>query len=70
MVSTSNKVLLIMFVIGVILTIAGTLMIFSDMIKDPVNNLLPMMLPMVVGVVLLLVSGSIGLKKFIKFLSN
>ncbi|EPA04492.1 hypothetical protein BG20_I1547 [Candidatus Nitrosarchaeum limnium BG20] len=59
-----------MFVIGVILTIAGTLMIFSDMIKDPVNNLLPMMLPMVVGVVLLLVSGSIGLKKFIKFLSN
>lgn len=70
MVSTPNIVLLIMFVIGIILTIAGTSMIFSDMIKDPVNNLLPMTIPTIIGVVLLFISGSIGLKKFFGFLSK
>ncbi len=59
-----------MFVIGVILTIAGISMAFSDMIKDPVNNLLTIMLPLIIGIVLIGISASFGLKKVGKFLSS
>lgn len=70
MISSPNIVFLIMFVIGVILTISGISMTFSDMIKDPVNNLLTMMLPLIIGIVLIGISASFGLKKVGKFLSS
>jgi len=68
--STPNIILLIMLVIGVILTISGISMIFSDMIKDPVNNLFTMMLPLIIGIVLIGISASFGIKKVSKFLPS
>ena len=70
MASNSNKVLLIMFVVGIILIIYATLMTFSVMPKDPVYNLLTMTLPMISGVVLLIISARIGLKKIVGFFSK
>lgn len=45
-------------------------MTFSVMPKDPVYNLLTMTLPMIIGVVLLLISARIGLKKIVGFFSK
>ncbi len=59
-----------MFVVGIILIISATLMTFSVMPKDPVYNLLTMTLPMIIGVVLLLISARIGLKKIVGFFSK
>ena len=59
-----------MFVIGIILTLSGISMISSDMIKDPMNNLLTMMLPLIIGIVLIGISASFGLTKVGKFLSS
>ena len=70
MASNSNKVLLIMFVVGIILIIYATLMTFSVMSKDHVHNLLTMTLPMISGVVLLIISARIGLKKIVGFFSK
>ncbi|MCE9651636.1 MAG: hypothetical protein K8Q89_01040 [Nitrosarchaeum sp.] len=67
--SDSNKVLLTMFVVGVTLVISSTLITFSDRIKDPTNNALVMILLMIIGVVLLIISARLGLKKIFGFLS-
>ena len=69
-VSNSNKVLLIMFVVGIILITSATLMTFSVMSKDPAHNSLTMTLPMISGVVLLIISARIGLKKIVGFFSK
>ncbi len=71
MTTTSNIVLLIMFVIGVILTATGISMTFSDMIDDLANHsLTPHLLPLIIGIVLIGVSASFGLKKVGKFLDR
>ena len=68
MTTTSNIVLLIMFVIGVILTAIGISMIFSDMIDDVDNHsITPHLIPLIIGIVLMGVSASFGLKKVGKF---
>ncbi len=59
-----NIVLLIMFVIGVILTATGISMTLSDMIDDLANHALtPHLLTLIIGIVLIGVSASFGLKK-------
>ncbi len=64
MLSTPNIVLLVMFVIGVILTAIGTSMTFSDIIDDVSNHsITPHLLPLIIGIVLIGVSASFGLKK-------
>ncbi len=64
MTTTSNIVLLIMFVIGVILTATGISMTFSDMIDDLANHsITPHLLTLIVGIVLIAISASFGLKK-------
>ncbi len=64
MTTTSNIVLLIMFVIGVILTATGISMTVSDMIDDdPNHSITPHLLPLIIGIVLIGVSASFGLKK-------
>jgi len=64
MTTTSNIVLLIMFVIGVILTAIGISMTVSDMIDDVANHsITPHLLPLIIGIVLIGVSASFGLKK-------
>ncbi len=64
MTTTSNIVLLIMFVIGVILTAIGISMTISDMIDDVANHsITPHLLPLIIGIVLIGVSASFGLKK-------
>jgi len=58
-----------MFVIGVILTAIGTSMTFSDIIDDVANHsITPHLLPLIIGIVLIGVSASFGLKKRGKFL--
>ena len=53
-----------MFVIGVILTATGISMTFSDMIDDLANHsLTPHLLTLIIGIVLIGVSASFGLKK-------
>ena len=64
MTTTSNIVLLIIFVIGVILTAIGISMTVSDMIDDVANHAItPHLLPLIIGIVLIGVSASFGLKK-------
>ena len=64
MTTTSNIVLLIIFVIGVIHIAIGTLMIVSDIIDDVANHAItPHLLPLIIGIVLIGVSASFGLKK-------
>jgi len=71
LVSSSNIVLLIMFVIGVILTATGISMTFSDMIDDVANHsITPHLIPLIIGIVLMGVSASFGLKKAGKFLGS
>ena len=64
MTTTSNIVLLIMFVIGVILAAIGISMTFSDIIDDVANHsITPHLIPLIIGIVLIGVSASFGLKK-------
>jgi len=71
LVSSSNIVLLIMFVIGVILTAIGISMTFSDMIDDVANHsITPHLIPLIIGIVLIGVSLSFGMKKAGKFLGS
>ena len=71
MTTTSNIVLLIMFVIGVILTATGISMTFSDMNDDIANHsITPHLLTLIIGIVLIGVSASFGLKKVGKYLSG
>jgi len=70
MTTTSNIVLLIMFVIGIILATVGISMTFSDIVNDPGHNFLPHLLPLIIGIVLIGVSARFGLKKVGKFLSG
>ncbi len=68
MTTTSNIVLLIMFVIGVIHIAIGTLMIVSDIIDDDANHSITLhLIPLIVGIVLIAISASFGLKKVGKF---
>jgi len=69
MITISNRVLLIMFVIGVIHTAIGTSMIVSDIIDDVANHSITLhFIPLIIGIVLIGVSASFGLKKRGKFL--
>ena len=53
-----------MFVIGVILTATGISMTFSDMIDDVANHSITQhLLTLIIGIVLIGVSASFGLKK-------
>ena len=71
MISTPNIILLVMFVIGVILTATGISMTFSDMIDDVANHAIkPHLLTLIIGIVLIGISASFGLKKLGKFLSG
>ena len=71
MTTTSNIVLLIMFVIGVILTATGISMTFSDMIDDVANHSITQhLLTLIIGIVLIGVSASFGLKKVGNYLSG
>jgi len=55
-------------VIGVILTATGISMTFSDMIDDVANHAItPHFLTLIIGIVLIGVSASFGLKKVGKF---
>ena len=64
MTTTSNIVLLIIFVIGVIHIAIGTLMIVSDIIDDVANHSITLhLIPLIIGIVLIGVSASFGLKK-------
>ena len=64
MTTTSNIVLLIIFVIGVIHIAIGTLMIVSDIIDDVANHSITShLLTLIIGIVLIGVSASFGLKK-------
>ena len=71
MVSTPNIILLVMFVIGVILTAIGISMTISDMIDDLANHALTQhLLTLIIGIVLIAISASFGLKKVSKYLSG
>jgi len=71
MVSTPNIILLVMFVIGVILTAIGISMTISDMIDDLANHALTQhLLTLIIGIVLIAISASFGLKKVGKYLSG
>ena len=71
MISTPNIILLVMFVIGVILTATGISMTFSDMNDDVANHAItPHLLTLIIGIVLIGISASFGLKKLGKFLSG
>jgi len=60
-----------MFVIGVILTATGISMTFSDMIDDIANHAITQhLLTLIIGLVLIGISASFGLKKLGKFLSG
>ncbi len=64
MLSTLNIVFLVMFVIGVILTAIGISMTVSDIIDDVANHsITPHLLPLIIGIVLIAISASFGLKK-------
>jgi len=59
------------FVIGVILTAIGISMTISDMIDDVANHsITPHLLPLIIGIVLIAISASFGLKKVGKYLSR
>jgi uncharacterized membrane protein len=69
MTTTSNIVFLIVFVIGVILAAIGISMTFSDIIDDVANHSITQhLLTLIIGIVLIGVSASFGLKKRGKFL--
>ena len=71
MTTTSNIILLIMFVIGVILTATGISMTFSDMNDDVANHAItPHLLTLIIGIVLIAISASFGLKNVGKYLSR
>jgi len=58
----------VVFGIGVILTAIGISMTVSDMIDDVANHsITPHLLPLIIGIVLIGVSASFGLKKVGKF---
>ena len=64
MTTTSNIVLLIIFVIGVILTAIGISMTFSDIIDDVANHAItPHLIPLIIGIVLIGVSASFGIPR-------
>ena len=64
MTTTSNIILLVMFVIGVILTAIGISMTISDMIDDVANHSITQhLLTLIIGIILIGVSTSFGLKK-------
>jgi len=64
MTTTSNIVLLIIFVIGVILTAIGISMTFSDIIDDVANHsITPHLIPLIIGIVLIGVSASFGIPR-------
>jgi len=71
MLSTLNIVLLVMFVIGVILTAIGISMTVSDIIDDVANHsITPHLVPLIIGIVLIAISASFGLKKVAKYLAS
>jgi len=71
MISTPNIILLVMFVVGVILTAIGISMTFSDMIDDVANHSITQhLITLIIGIVLIGVSASFGLKKVGKYLSG
>jgi len=71
MTTISNIVFLIMFVIGVILTAIGISMTVSDIIDDvPNHSITPHLVPLIIGIVLIGVSASFGLKKRGKIKGN
>ena len=60
-----------MFVIGVILTATGISMTLSDMIDDVANHAITQhLLTLIIGIVLIAISASFGLRKFSKFLDK
>ena len=64
MTTTSNIVLLIIFVIGVILTAIGISMTFLDIIDDVANHsIIPHLIPLIIGIVLIGVSASVGIPR-------
>ncbi len=64
MTTTSNIVLLIIFVIGVILTAIGISMTFSDIIDDVASHsITPHLIPLIIGMVLIGVSASFGIPR-------
>jgi len=71
MTTTSNIVLLIIFVIGVIHIAMGTLMIVSDIIDDVANHSITLhLIPLIIGIVLIGVSAKFGLKKVGKLMKK
>jgi len=67
MTTTSNIVLLIIFVIGVILTAIGISMTISDLIDDvPNHSITPHLIPLIIGIVLIGVSASFGIPRIKK----
>ncbi|PBO84273.1 MAG: hypothetical protein COA77_10240 [Thaumarchaeota archaeon] len=67
MTTTSNIVLLIIFVIGVILTAIGSSMTISDLIDDvPNHSITPHLIPLIIGIVLIGVSASFGIPRIKK----
>ena len=64
-------ILLVMFVIGIIHTAIGIWMIVSDIIDDDPNHSITLhLIPLIVGIVLIGVSASFGLKKVGNYLSR
>ncbi len=71
MTTTSNIILLVMFVIGVILTAIGISMTISDMIDDVANHSITQhLLTLIIGIVLIAISASFGLKKVGKLMKK
>ncbi len=71
MTTTSNIVLLIMFVIGVILTAIGISMTISDIIDDVANHSITLhFIPLIIGIVLIAISAKFGLKKVGKLMKK
>jgi len=67
MTTTSNIVLLIIFVIGVIHTAIGISMTVSDMIDDVANHSITLhLIPLIIGIVLIGVSASFGIPRIKK----
>jgi len=67
MTTTSNIVLLIIFVIGVIHTAIGIWMIVSDIIDDDPNHSITLhLIPLIVGIVLIGVSARFGIPRIKK----
>ncbi len=67
MITTSNIVLLIIFVIGVIHIAIGTSMIVSDLIDDDPNHSITLhFIPLIIGIVLIGVSARFGIPRIKK----